>query len=315
MKVISMLGGLGSQMVKYAFYIAMKNQTDEDCYIDTSYFLQKKSWNGYEISKIFNQNAEDLVDYFDSELIDNIKNNRVDYRTAALKYMSNKGKVYYYFLGRKSRFFDNKINEIWRKIDHKLLMLKLCFGKQSKYPLDYATSNENAYFDEYKMNSDILFADYKDKIQEAFTFPPFNDEKNERLAEMLSHGNSVSLHVRRSDHLSDNGKLFDKQYYKKAVEFIKKKTGMPQKYCIFSDDLTWCKNNLAELGLDSSDDIIFVDWNKKENSYKDMQLMTCCQHNIIPISSFSWWGYYLSKMENKIVCAPIGCWEEVEYHF
>lgn len=58
------------------------------------------------------------------------------------------------------------------------------------------------------------------------------------------------------------------------------------------------------MGLNEQDEIYFVDWNTQLESYRDMQLMTYCKHNIIAISSFSWMGYYLSKhKKDKIVCA------------
>lgn len=69
---------------------------------------------------------------------------------------------------------------------------------------------------------------------------------------------------------------------------------------VFSDDINWCKENLNL----TKHTVYYINWNKAEDSYIDMQLMSLCKHNIIPNSSFSWWGAWLNKNKSKIVLAP-----------
>jgi len=72
------------------------------------------------------------------------------------------------------------------------------------------------------------------------------------------------------------------------------------KLVFFSDDSEWTKEQFRDLSYSK----IFVDHNKNENSWKDMLLMSSCQHNIIANSSFSWWAAWLNQNPNKVIIAP-----------
>ena len=46
----------------------------------------------------------------------------------------------------------------------------------------------------------------------------------------------------------------------------------------------------------------FVD--TEQSDWKQMLLMSCCKHNIVANSSFSWWGAYFNDNKDKIVLYP-----------
>jgi hypothetical protein len=52
------------------------------------------------------------------------------------------------------------------------------------------------------------------------------------------------------------------------------------------------------------DEIEFIKVDDTIVDWKQMMIMSCCNHNIIANSSFSWWGAYFNQTIDKIVCYP-----------
>ena len=48
----------------------------------------------------------------------------------------------------------------------------------------------------------------------------------------------------------------------------------------------------------------FVRGDNSLQDWEQMIYMSCCHHNIIANSSFSWWAAYLNSRSDKIVCYP-----------
>ena len=66
----------------------------------------------------------------------------------------------------------------------------------------------------------------------------------------------------------------------------------------FSDDIEWCKENLNFEGAN----VVYV--SQDMPVYETLRLMYHCKHFILSNSTFSWWGQFLSKNNNKIVVSP-----------
>lgn len=111
--------------------------------------------------------------------------------------------------------------------------------------------------------------------------------------------NPVSIHVRRRDYgKKESGfYLLPQDYYQKACEYIGDKLSSFDPV-IFTDDEAWVKNNF-KIGKS----LVFLGDYRLED-FEELMLMSKCNHHIIANSSFSWWGAWLNKSEDKIVLAP-----------
>lgn len=145
-----------------------------------------------------------------------------------------------------------------------------------------------------------------------FQSPKYFEQYKSRLFDLLEisrHQNTVdlsgytSLHFRLGDYkqLPEYHNILDLQYYETAI-----KTIGPSKILCFgeredAERINECVNKLRS----EFPDIAFEICDYAVPDWKQMIYMSCCSHNIIANSSFSWWGAYFNSNPDKIVCYPL----------
>jgi hypothetical protein len=134
------------------------------------------------------------------------------------------------------------------------------------------------------------------QLLEELRFPAVN-RQNESVLRQINSTNSVSIHVRRGDYVNLGLDIVGSDYYKAAIKLIASKIENPV-YFVFSDE------NVEELFPNEVKNIVYVRGNIGKMAYVDMQLMSCCKHNIIANSTFSYWGSWLNTNQDRIVIRP-----------
>jgi len=136
--------------------------------------------------------------------------------------------------------------------------------------------------------SELYFKDYRKDIIDAFQIP------YKRL------DGFVSIHVRRGDYLEMQHKhpVVTYDYISSAVKHFME-LGY-KSFVVCSDDIKWCRQNFKPLELFGA----VFSYSSGHGPIEDLALMSCCEHNIISNSSFSWWSAWLNQNPDKIVIAP-----------
>jgi hypothetical protein len=151
--------------------------------------------------------------------------------------------------------------------------------------------------------SEKYFKDIEPVIRSEFVILDPPDAQNAFLLAQIEDKESVSVHIRRGDYVTDprisrvHGAC-SLDYYHAAIQLIEKRLNNPH-FFVFSDDIDWAEHNLR-LGSPG----VYVKSNGPERDVEDFRLLMGCKHHIIANSSFSWWGAWLCSHPGKIVIAP-----------
>jgi hypothetical protein len=123
------------------------------------------------------------------------------------------------------------------------------------------------------------------------------------LAAELDACESVCVHVRRGDYVSDeqialvHGAL-SLDYYGAAAEVIESRVEKAR-YFVFSDDLPWAREHVMLGGP-----MRFLDAAARFSPAVEQRLLACCNIFIIANSTFCWWAAWLGEAPGTIVVAP-----------
>jgi len=160
----------------------------------------------------------------------------------------------------------------------------------------------NGYF-----SSEKFFDKFRDKLLPILFYIDHSEKEylKKKYPEIYDGDKiTISLHIRRGDNIShpkkyDQPSLWNSDYYSNSIAYFGEEFGLNNiKIIIFSSDHEFVRNYIEKEF--PSLDILFP----QEKDYLELFLMSCCDHQIIANSTFSWWGAYLNDNPNKIVIAP-----------
>ncbi|OGI07766.1 MAG: hypothetical protein A2Y40_09295 [Candidatus Margulisbacteria bacterium GWF2_35_9] len=274
MIITSIYGGLGNQMFQYALGRKLAIITNQDFKYDLTAFKKYKV-HQYGLSSF------------------NIKGSiAIDSEIKKLKYQ--KPTILDLLLFHKNLNLDSYIKETIFSFDKSVLKIV-----------------DDVYLDGY-WQSEKYFLDIRKELLSDFSLIDEVIGEGANYLEKINQTNSVSIHIRRGDYLSNNQAslihgICSKDYYIKSMTYIESQIKNPI-YFVFSDDQAWVKKEIT-----SKHPIYYMDFNGPEKNYEDLYLMSQCKFNIIANSSFSWWGAWLNEHKNKIVIAPKQWFQNFKY--
>jgi hypothetical protein len=279
MIIVQLNGGLGNQLFQYAFARCLAEKRNTRLLLDIS---------------VYNSSGLRLHEFYALEPY-NIHADIANYSDVSFFYPKNVfqkyRKKFMYFLGM------GKIKQVYEK-------------KWFTFDAKTFSCPDSVYLCGF-WQSEKYFKDIETIIREEFSLRnPLTQNSLNASRKINSRQNTVSLHIRRGDYVSDTrtNSLFgvcSLEYYRNCISYLEKKLGFLNIF-IFSDDPSWVKENFH-----IKHPHFFIDHNGVKYAYEDMYLMSLCEHNIIANSSFSWWGAWLNKNSNKIICTPKN-WTKLE---
>ena len=179
---------------------------------------------------------------------------------------------------------------------------------QFKYNIIPNVGDEFILFGYYQ--SYLYFENNKDTIIRLLKIDKNKELIKNQYSEFFRGKKPISMHFRIGDYIKARRvhPILDIEYYKQALKSLSEKIpNLSKDYYILyffepiDKDVVYEKIKLLQ---QEYQDIEFRPCNENIEDWKQMLLMSCCSHNILANSTFSWWGAYLNDNPDKVVVYP-----------
>ena len=271
MIIVRLISGLGNQLFQYSFARRIALERNVPLKLDTS-FYDSQDLRAYQL------------DYF------NIKAEVISHEA-----LSKALKTNWFWMARKGWYGTQRRLPYYKK---RIVREKEKFCYDPNMTKTSKITYFNGYWQHYRYHQS-----HEAIVRNELTLKSQYLSKISKLLTEIDSSESISLHIRRGDYISDPRAhkrfgILPLDYYQDALKFIRQRINTPTVY-VFSDDTEWVQNHLK---LDSP--LQFITIEDEARDVLELALMSRCQHNIIANSTFSWWGAYLNNNPHKIVIAP-----------
>lgn len=273
MIIVKLWGGMCNQLFQYAFGYALARKYNETLVFDVEFYKNQPKHVG--------KRSIITPDQFP-----NIGNLATIGRSQPIRIIENKYISHILRHSTGCRFSINNLHVFMEKL-------------YRFYPdIPYKSCMTNYYSGYWQ--SAKYFEHYRDDLLNLFQPNTEIQNKANSWRQSIDSPCCVAIHVRRGDFLwGKNNSTCDLYYYKDAIALLHQMQPNPT-LCFFSDDIDWCKNAFQEYS-----NSIFVENGGEYSDLLDLYSISLCEHGIMSLSTFSWWGNWLRKNNShSIVICP-----------
>lgn len=296
MIIVRFTSGLGNQMFQYSLYSLLRDRFPQtEVKADVTWFYANSEHQGYELKRIFGQSGNPEFRFEEASWLELLRVKGTIPCTVKGS-GAKKAENLLYYPNRVLRLFSEKHFQKYRIDQTGFEDNRTVFEK-----IEAIDPKKNWYITGFFIE-EVYYRERLERLRRELRFPDSSDAEFRDILSGIRSTESVSIHVRRGDYLSaqyrDSFLCLSQEYYKQAAAYIRSRVKNPSFY-LFSDDTEYARQAFSWLS-----DCTFVEGNTGSGSYRDMQLMSECRHNITANSTFSVWGALLNGHEDAVIVYP-----------